>query len=233
MSTDEIINAVFEHSDQSRAEFQSGYFRIAQYGEKEDSFIGVKVPVLRTISKNAFHSISVTDLQMLISHKIHEIRLCAVFIMVLKFEKARSEEERKAITDFYMANLRYINNWDLVDSSAPKILGAFLAEKPKEIIYELSRSEDLWKQRIAIISTQYFIRKGILEHTFQIAEILLNNKHDLIHKAVGWMLREAGEKDLKQELTFLDKHYRKMPRTMLRYAIEKFDQDLRLKYLKG
>ncbi len=138
-----------------------------------------------------------------------------------------------AIVDLYLNNIPYINNWDLVDASADRILGPYLFEREKDLLYTFARSDHLWKQRIAIITTFHFIRKGQYDDTFNIARILLTNKHDLIHKAVGWMLRETGNRDFAAELSFLKEHYREMPRTMLRYAIEKFEEGLRQQFLKG
>jgi 3-methyladenine DNA glycosylase AlkD len=168
-----------------------------------------------------------------LSQPIHEYRLTAIFILLLKYEKSKSDPEKKAMVDLYLNNIRFINNWDLVDASADKILGPYLLDKPKDLLYELARAEDLWKQRIAIITTFHFIRSNKYEHTLNLAKILLNHKHDLIHKAVGWMLREIGNRDFEVEYNFLKKNYSQMPRTMLRYAIEKFDEDLRQQFLKG
>jgi 3-methyladenine DNA glycosylase AlkD len=154
--------------------------------------------------------------------------------LVYKFEKSKIDEEKEAIVNLYLNNLAAVNNWDLVDSSAPYILGAYLFNKGnKDIIYEFANSKELWKERIAVISTSYFIKQDQFEDTLKISEILLNNKHDLIHKAVGWMLREVGNRNLEVEIEFLKKHYKDMPRTMLRYAIEKFEAGLREKFMKG
>ena len=149
----------------------------------------------------------------------------------MQYEKADSAQKKKLV-NFYLANSRHINNWDLVDTSAPYILGDYLLSKDKRILYKMAESKNLWQRRIAIISTAIFIRQGNYRDTLKIAEILLNDQHDLIHKAVGWMLREIGKKSLKTEVNFLDKHYKKMPRTMLSYAIEKFPQEKRKHYLK-
>jgi len=154
-------------------------------------------------------------------------------MMVYKFEKAKDESEREEIVNTYLKNIEAVNNWDLVDSSAPQILGLFLWDKSKDILYEMAQTPDLWKQRIAIMSTFYFIKQGEYDDALKISEILLNHKHDLIHKAVGWMLREIGNRDFEVEYNFLKENYKAMPRTMLRYAIEKFEPDLRQKFLKG
>ena len=153
--------------------------------------------------------------------------------MINKFERSKPGEEQKAIVDLYVKNIKAVNNWDLVDSSAHRILGSYLEDKNKSLLYEFADSGDLWKQRIAVITTFHFIRNGQYSDTLKIAEILLDHKHDLIHKAVGWMLREVGKRDFETEYDFLRKNYKNMPRTMLRYAIEKFDEKLRKQFLYG
>ncbi len=202
------------------------------YGEG-DLFIGVTVPTQRRIARKYYQLISLKELKELIGAPVHECRLTAVFILVLKFEKAGSEQEREALHDFYKENLASINNWDLVDSSAYKITGPFLFDKERDLLYEMARSGDLWQQRIAIIATLHFIRRKDYGDTLKLARLLLDHEHDLIHKAVGWMLREVGNRDFNVEYDFLKEHYSKMPRTMLRYAIEKFEPELRKKFLKG
>ncbi|MFA5934326.1 MAG: DNA alkylation repair protein [Candidatus Paceibacterota bacterium] len=164
--------------------------------------------------------------------KIHEERICALFILVDKFEKANGLEKAK-VFEFYIKNAKQANNWDLVDLSAPRIVGEYLIDKPKYLLYKFAVSKNLWEKRISIISTYTFIKNGEYKDVFKIAEILMGDKHDLIHKAVGWMLREVGKRSLKDEEFFLNKYYRKIPRTMLRYAIEKFPERERLAYLKG
>jgi len=201
-----------------------------QYGEG-DIFLGIIVPEQRKIAKQ-FQEIPITDLQYLLNSNIHEKRLIALLILIEKYKKS-SEKDKEIIFNFYIDNSKKINNWDLVDLSAPNIVGDFLLEKPKDILYELAKSENLWKKRISIVSTYQFIKNNKFQDTLQIAEILLKDKHDLIHKAVGWMLRELGKKNQELEEFFLKKHYKQMPRTMLRYAIEKFKEDKRQDYLKG
>ena len=201
-----------------------------EYGEG-DIFYGIKVPVQRTIAKR-FKDLAFEDLKVLISAKVHEERLIAAFILVDQYKKG-DEKKKKIVFDFYLKNRKGINNWDLVDLSAPKIVGAYLIDKEKDLLYKFAVSKDLWEKRIAIISTQTFIREHFFEDTLNISEILLQDKHDLIHKAVGWMLREVGNRDLETEEEFLKKHYKTMPRTMLRYAIEKFPEQKRIAYLKG
>jgi 3-methyladenine DNA glycosylase AlkD len=229
-----IQEELAQHADSEKAEFLPKYFKATPGGYGEgDRFIGVKVPVQRKVAKKHYLSISLEALGSLLTHPIHEYRLTALFMLVHKFEKTKQAKERQGILDFYLGHLDFVNNWDLVDSSAPKILGAYLWDREKSFLYELVRSGNLWRQRVAIISTQYFIRKGHFTDTLQIAEILLAHPHDLIHKAVGWMLREVGEKDFQTEYEFLRDHYRQMPRTMLRYAIEKFEPEMRNGFLKG
>ncbi len=199
-----------------------------EYGEG-DVFLGIVVPQQRKIAKN-YTEIFLSDLQVLLNDKIHEYRLCAILILVAKYKKS-GESQRKEIVEFYLKNTNNINNWDLVDLSAHYILGDFLSDKDKNILYDLSKSADLWEKRISIISTFAFIRNNQFKDTLAISEILLEDKHDLIHKAVGWMLREMGKRDQVVEEKFLNKHYKKMPRTMLRYAIEKFEENKRKSYL--
>jgi len=163
---------------------------------------------------------------------MHEERLIALFILTEQYSKG-DEEKKKVIYDFYLKNLKRVNNWDLVDLSAEKIIGAYLLEKDKQILFKFTRSKNLWKRRIAIMSTFHFIKNGLYDTTFEIADVLLKDEHDLIHKAVGWMLREIGNRDVKIEEAFLKKQYKNMPRTMLRYAIEKFPEKKRQSYLKG
>lgn len=216
-----------------KAAFFPRFFKTGkgQYGEG-DIFWGITVPNVRSVVKNHEKSISLEDVQSLINDPIHEVRLTAIFILVNKFTKTKDENVKKEIYEFYLDNTRGVNNWDLVDGSAAQIVGGYLFDKDRSKIYELVKSNSLWEQRIAMIATFYFIRRNQFEDTFQIAEILLHHPHDLIHKAVGWMLREVGNRDLEQLETFLNQHYATMPRTMLRYAIEKFPERVRQAYLK-
>ena len=184
-----------------------------------------------TIAKQ-FKNLSLEDLKVLISSKVHEERLTAAFILVEQFQKS-DEKKQKTIFDFYIKNRKGINNWDLVDLSAPKIVGQFLIDKDKTLLYKFAHSKDLWEKRIAILATFTLIKNGWFEDTLNISEILLHDKHDLIQKGVGWMLREIGNRDLQTEEEFLKKYYKTMPRTMLRYAIEKFPEKKRKSYVKG
>jgi 3-methyladenine DNA glycosylase AlkD len=200
------------------------------YGEG-DIFAGLKVPTQRKLARE-FKDLILTDLKVILNSPVHEERLIALFILVERYGKG-NDEEKAEIFSFYMKNRKGINNWDLVDLSAPKIVGKHLLNKDKSLLYKFASSKNLWERRIAVLSTYEFIRNDDFETTLKVAEILLEDKHDLIHKAVGWMLREIGKRDLQTEEKFLMKHYKKMPRTMLRYAIEKFPESKRKKYLQG
>jgi len=200
-----------------------------EYGEG-DVFLGVAVPETRKVARK-FKHLSLEGLKSPLSSRFHEERLCALLVLVEKFEKA-SGEDQKEIYDFYMSNAKYINNWDLVDSSAPKIPGEYLLNRQRKILYSLAKSSDLWERRISILSTFAFIKQNDLDDTFKLSEFLLNDNHDLIHKAVGWMLREAGKRDKAKLAEFLEKHAKKMPRTMLRYSIEKFSEKERKEFMK-
>jgi len=208
--------------------FKTGKGDYAEY----DKFIGVIVPEQRKIAKK-FIDIPLNSLKKLFTDDIHEVRLTAFIILTYKFAKAKTIDEKQKIVDTYIKNYKGINNWDLVDLTADKLLGAFAFEQPayKKIIFDFANSNHLWKQRIAIVSTFYFIKNNDFTDTLKISEILLTHNHDLIQKAVGWMLREIGKRSLKTELDFLDKFAKLMPRVMLRYAIEKFDNNLKQKYL--
>jgi len=201
-----------------------------EYGEG-DTFVGLKVPMQRIITKE-FRDLNLNELKVLLNSKVHEERLISLFILVYKFEKGE-EREKEKIFSFYLKNRKGVNNWDLVDLSAPKIVGNYLLDKDKSLLFELALSNNLWERRISILSTQEFIRNNKFDTTLKIAKMLLNDKQDLIHKAVGWMLREIGNRDLSTEEKFLKLYYKDMPRTMLRYAIEKFPEVKRKKYLQS
>jgi len=218
--------------DATQAEILQRFFKTGkgEYGEG-DVFLGIKVPVLRGIIKN-YYDLSLPKIQELLKSKIHEHRMAGIFILTHKYQKA-SEEDKANIFNFYLKNTKNINNWDLVDLSAQKIVGDFLFDKDKKILYNLVRSDNLWEKRIAIISTFNFIKKEEFCDALAISELLLKDEHDLIHKAVGWMLREVGKKNLEILERFLKEHYDNIPRTTLRYAIEKFEEEKRKKWLKG
>lgn len=200
-----------------------------QYGEG-DVFLGIPVPEQRRIAKK-YRNLPLGEIRNLLASQVHEHRLVALLVLISQYRQT-DDQRRNKIVAFYLNNSDRINNWDLVDISAPSIVGDHLADKDKSVLYDFARSEDLWRKRIAIIATLAFIRKGDFIDAFALSEILLRDPHDLIHKAVGWMLREIGKRDRKAEEKFLRKHCRNMPRTMLRYAIEHFDDDSRRQYLK-
>ena len=197
-----------------------------------DIFLGIKVPVQRLIAKKYFH-LNFQEIQQLLNSKIHEHRLIALLILIEKYKKSKKNRlEQRKIFEFYLKNTPNINNWDLVDLSAPQILGEFLQKEGTDLLTHLAQSKNMWERRIAIISTYPFIKKRRFGETLAISEILLEDKHDLIHKAVGWMLREIGKRNKKMLELFLMQRYHKMPRVMLRYAIEKFPEDERKNWLK-
>ncbi len=232
---DLIKEELSEHTNPEKAEFLPKFFQAfpGGYGEG-DQFIGVAVPSQRRIAKKYYKTIPLPEVEGLLQQPLHEYRLTALFLLVYKYEKLKgADPEKKDIVCLYLRNVDYINNWDLVDSSAAKLLGAYLFDKNRDILYEFVQVEHLWKQRIAIIATLHFIRKNDFRDTLKLSKILLNHKHDLIHKAVGWMLREVGKRNFRTEYDFLKENYKMMPRTMLRYAIEKFEPELRQKFLKG
>ncbi len=195
-----------------------------EYGEG-DKFLGVTVPLTRSVAKK-HKDMPLQEVAQLITSEWHEVRLCALCILTLKFKKA-SEAQRKEIFDFYLSHTEYINNWDLVDLSTYNIVGMYLLDKPREILYRLAESSSLWENRIAIVSTYAFIRQNELEDTYNLAVKMMQHPHDLMHKAIGWMLREAGKRDEQRLQRFVMQHRKQMPRTMLRYAIEKFPEAIR------
>lgn len=225
---EEIIKEMNENYNEKKAKGNYKFFQThpGGYGEGDD-FLGLTVPIQRKIAKK-YKNLPLEDVEKLLQSKYHEHRLIALYILILNFKNKKEE-----VIDIYLRNLERVNNWDLVDSSAPYLLGPYLEDKDRSILYELAKSDNLWKQRIAIITTLYFIKNNDFEDALKISEILLNHKHDLIHKAVGWTLREIGKRDKKVEEAFLKKYYKNMPRTMLRYAIEKYPEGERQKILKG
>lgn len=228
-----IIDELNENACKEKAQHHLKFFKTGsgEYGEG-DKFIGVNVPIQRKIAKKYYREINLNELEQLLKSEIHECRLTALFMLCYKFDKA-AKDEKASIVNLYLDNIAFVNNWDLVDASAPTLLGGYLFDKNRSLLYDLANSDDLWKQRIAIIATLYFIRRDDFYDTLAISEILIHHHHDLIHKAVGWMIREVGKRDKDVAIAFLQKHYTEMPRTMLRYAIEKFDEDLRHQFLKG
>ena len=232
MNLKELKKTIRANANKDHAKTMQWFFKTGkgEYGEG-DKFIGIKVPVQRKIAKK-FGELDLEDLQKLLNSKIHEERLISLLILVDKYDKA-DEKVKDKIYRFYKKNRRKINNWDLVDLSAPKILGIHLLNHDKQILYKYAHSKNLWEKRISIISTYSFIKNHDFNTTLEILAILLNDDQDLIHKAVGWMLREVGKQSLQILEKFLKPRYKKMPRTMLRYSIEKFPEKKRKKYLKG
>jgi len=228
-----LIDYISNLADPDRANHAAHFFKTGpgEYGEG-DIFWGLTVPTCRQLAKT--HRDATSDiLEALLSHAVHEVRLIAVLILVDQFERG-NKVKRKEIVDFYLANTAGINNWDLVDVSVYKIIGAWLADKQdRRLLTQLAKSTNLWEQRMAMVSTFAFLQRGDSEWTYEIAKILLHHPHDLIHKAVGWMLREAGKKVSETELkAFLDQYKATMPRTALRYAIERFPEAVRQAYLQ-
>ena len=219
------------YSDKNKARALQRFFKTGPGGYAEgDIFIGVTVPVLRALAKK-YQELSFDETLRLLRSRIHEERLLSLLILILKYRKAGLTDKEK-IYKAYLKNSRYINNWDLVDVTAKHIVGDYLYDKDRNKLYDMASSDSLWERRIAVLSTFHFIEKGDLKDTLKISKLLLSDGQDLIHKAVGWMLREVGKRDIRAEEEFLDKHHGRMPRTMLRYAIERFPESKRLYYLK-
>lgn len=226
----EILEEIKSFADDGQAIHLSRFFKTGkgEYGEG-DIFLGIKVPVIRAIAKKYYKTITLNDIQILITNPYHEVRLLALLLMVFIYENTDLKEE---IFNLYLKNIRYINNWDLVDLSCPKLVGNYVyVNKFPEIIYKLADSSHLWSNRIAVVSQYYFIKRGDFSLLLELSEKFLTHKHDLMHKAVGWMLREMGKVDEKPLYEFLDKHHKIMPRTMLRYSIEKLPQERRFYYM--
>ena len=232
MSLKDLRDSLNKRINPEQAKVYLRFFKTGkgEYGEG-DEFLGIKVPVSRQISKQ-FKDLPLLEIQELLNSKIHEERLIALFILTEQYRRA-DYKKKKNIYNFYLKNSKRVNNWDLVDLSAERIIGAYLLDKDKKILFRLAKSKNLWERRIAIMSTFHFIKEGFYNTTFEISDMLLQDEHDLIHKAVGWMLREIGNRNLAEEENFLNKNYKTMPRTMLRYAIEKFPEKKRQAYLKG
>ena len=227
-----LLQAITARADASQVEGLSRFFKTGpgQYGEG-DKFLGIKVPVTREVVKACWRETGLQDLEECIASEYHEVRLAALLALVELFRHNKSKQ--KEYVDFYLAHTDRINNWDLVDLSCYPLLGVWLLDKDRQLLYDLARDgKTIWEQRIGIVSTMTFIRHGQLQDTFDIADILLHHPHDLIHKAVGWLLREAGKRDKEALVAYLEPRYLTMPRTMLRYAIEKFPEAERQQYLK-
>jgi 3-methyladenine DNA glycosylase AlkD len=232
--TEQIIESLRDKAIPEKAAFFPRFFKTGpgEYGEG-DLFLGVKVPDQRVIARQFFPEITLDDLSELIQNSYHEVRLTALIALVYRYQKAKEEYDQQELVNFYLHHLEWVNNWDFVDTSSHAILGHFYLNREKDLFYDLAGSHDLWRQRVAMISSFYWIKKGEFVDALALAEILKNHPHDLIHKAVGWMLREIGNRDFGAEMDFLKKYYQTMPRTALRYAIEKFPEELRQDFLKG
>lgn len=231
----EIKEALNLLSIPEKAAFFPRFFKTGkgEYGEG-DQFIGVIVPDQRKVAKDYVQKISLRDLSELLSSEIHEHRLTALFLLISKFEKAKEQSVKDEIIEFYLNHLQYVNNWDLVDTSCYKILGRYAFENQKEsLLKDLADSDEMWHKRIAVVGTMYYVKKGSFELTKQFVTQNLLHPHDLMHKANGWLLREMGNKNEAELINYLNEHHKNMPRTCLRYAIEKLDEELRQDYLKG
>jgi len=230
MNVENIQKDLKKLANPEKAKILQGFFKTGkgQYGE-DDIFLGIVVPEQRKVAKK-YSNLNLGEIKKLLSSKIHEHRLVSLFILANQYQKA-DKQTKKKIFNFYLKNAKNINNWDLVDVSAPNIVGDYLLNKDKSILYKLAKSKNIWEKRIAIMATFSFIRNNGFDATLKISEILLEDEHDLIHKAVGWMLRELGKRNQAIEEKFLKKYYKKMPRTMLRYAIERFSENKRKSYL--
>jgi 3-methyladenine DNA glycosylase AlkD len=228
----QIRSELKTYIEDGKAEHSYGFFKAMPGGYGEgDQFWGVSVPSQRKVAKK-FKQVGLDDLVAVIQSPYHEERLTALFILNDLFKKGNNKQKKQCF-DFYLQQINYVNNWDLVDSSAHKIVGLWLLDKDRSLLYKLAKSNNLWERRIAMISCYAFIKNEDYDDVLKLALILLNDKHDLIHKVVGWMLKELGKKEKQRAWQFLQQHYAKMPRTMLRVAIEKFAPDERQDFLKG
>lgn len=231
----ELAKILMAHKDEAQARHLSRFFKTGpgQYGEG-DLFLGIKVPTTREIVKQQWKSTSFDELEECVASPYHEIRLAALLILIQIFSHAKGDTDtQKRCVDFYLSHTAHINNWDLVDLTCYEIIGTWLLDKDRTLLYQLAeRGKTIWEQRIGIVSTMKFIRNGETDDTFRIADILLHHPHDLIQKATGWLLREAGKKDEGRLKEYLSSRYKTMPRTTLRYAIEKFPEEERKAYLK-
>lgn len=233
MNVNELTKELHTLADPARAAILARFFKTGpgQYGEG-DQFLGIMVPTAHKLVSKYYLQLDLADIDKLIGSPYHEVRLVALLMLVRKYEKTKSDTEKTRLYEYYLDHRQFINNWDLVDLSTPKIVGDYLLSHPRDILYQLASSDNLWERRISIMATFAFIRAGEFEDTLKLSKMLLHDHHDLIHKAVGWMLREMGKKDKMTLLNFLDEYASVMPRTMLRYAIEKLSDKERKYYLK-
>ena len=229
-----LLEEIYRQADPAQVAGLARFFKTGpgQYGEG-DKFLGIKVPVTREVVKDCWRKVGFAELEECVASEYHEVRLAGLLALVQVFAHAKKDQAlRRRCVDFYLSHTDRINNWDLVDLSCYPLLGEWLLDKDRTILYDLARKgKTIWEQRIGMVSTMAFVRKGQLEDTFAIADILIGHPHDLIHKATGWLLREAGKRDKDALVSFLEPRYFRMPRTMLRYAIEKFTENERRKYL--
>lgn len=231
----EIKESLAVLSIPEKAAFFPKFFKTGkgEYGEG-DLFLGVKVPDQRAVAKEYYAKISLEELSELLSSPYHEHRLTALIMLISKFEKTKDLSVKEEIIDFYLKHLDFINNWDLVDTSCYKILGRYAFENQKEnLLRALADSDQMWHKRIAVVGTMHYIKKGSFELTKEFVTQNIYHPHDLMHKANGWLLREMGNKNEAELISYLNQYYKEMPRTCLRYAIEKLDEELRQDYLKG
>ena len=231
----QIFEALNDLSIPEKAAFLPKFFKTGKgkYGEG-DLFLGVAVPDQRSVAKEFYSKISLKELSELLSSPYHEHRLTALLMLISKFEKTKDLSGQNEIIEFYLNHLQYVNNWDLVDTSCYKILGRYAFENQKEILLrDLADSDQMWYKRVAVVGTMYYIKKGHFELTKEFVSRNLDHPHDLMHKANGWLLREMGKKNEAELISYLNEHYKIMPRTCLRYAIEKLNEDMRQDYLKG
>ncbi len=227
-----LITELREYANPAFAAHHAKFFQAYKGGYGEgDRFLGLKVPQIRTVASKYHKALSLEETETLLQSECHELRFAALVILNAK-QKHATAGQIKEIVSVFERNIRYINNWDLIDIFTPHILGAHYFGKPTRKIWQFARSKNLWKERISVLTTLYFIRQGEFTVTLELAEHFLNHEHDLMHKAVGWMLREIGKRDKKPLIDFLDKHARIMPRTMLRYSIEKLSPDERKHYMQ-
>ncbi|QDP01221.1 DNA alkylation repair protein [Thalassotalea sp. PS06] len=233
LTAKQIESGVLAMGDPDIAQHSQRFFKTGEgeYGEG-DIFVGIRVPNLRKLVPQ-YKGIELDELGKLQQSQYHELRLLALFILVKKYQLAKTENDQKRLVDYYLNHLAWVNNWDLVDSSAHHILGNYLLERDKSMLYEFAESKDLWTRRVAMITTYRFIKHNQFEPTLKLATMLINDKEDLMHKACGWMLREIFRQDRQVLDTYLKAHYQQMPRTMLRYAIEKHEPEVRKMYLQG
>jgi 3-methyladenine DNA glycosylase AlkD len=232
LSAIDLINDLKKMADSKTAFSLSKYYKtgVGEYAEN-DKFLGIRVPVLHRLERK-YQSLTISELEMALTSEFHEIRMLVLFILVNKYKKALSDSFKEEVYNLFIRNTEHINNWDLIDFNTYKVIGDFVYEKGLEsVLISFAESESMWERRIAIVSTLFYIKKNSFELTLEISKILLNDKQDLIHKAVGWMLREVGKRDLKIMKSFLEENIRSLPRTSLRYAIEKLPKPVQKYYL--